>query len=128
MSEPIYSLLDQSELKEPQYVIAKRDSRNGRDYKRAFAVVPVWEDQPKEQSHADATTVLYALNELEVLRDSHAALVAALTEFVEQASSYCESTGYKAEGIAVMNDCGGICQAIPAGKLALDKARALIRK
>ena len=78
MSESIYSLSDQSESKEPQYVIAKRDVRNGCDYKRAFALVPVWEDQPKEQSHADATTVLYALNELAALRDSHEALVAAL--------------------------------------------------
>ncbi len=50
-------------------------------------------------------------------------LLAALAEFVEQAESYCTSTGHKQEGAAMFGACDAICAAIPAGRAAIAKAK-----
>ena len=50
----------------------------------------------------------------------------ALREFIEQAESYCHSTGHKEQGAAMFGACDSICQAIPKGKAALRSAEKWI--
>lgn len=70
-----YELIDQTGEqygRNRQWVVATLGAK-----KRAFCVVPAWEDYPAEQVKADAEQVLNALNERDALRAKLAALVEA---------------------------------------------------
>lgn len=67
-----YELIDQTGQqygRNRQWVVATLGAK-----KRAFCVVPAWEDYPAEQVKADAEQVLNALNERDALRDQVAEL------------------------------------------------------
>ena len=89
-----YELIDQTGEqfgRNRQWVVATLGAK-----KRAFCVIPAWEDYPAEQVKTDAEQVLRALNEAAELRAQVAALVAALKDAKQFIENGVE-LGYKTQ-------------------------------